>query len=202
MACWENVSLYTIHSAVPVVNFDFLCDFGSWEMFWLNNTKDTKAYIYLHHGGGRAKNFTFCSASWVLHLPSLKWVSAQPFGEQPSVMRQKMTSSPGSHAKNNRKEMKGRQKYIYVESNHSQGFVDWRKSFCSQLRTILFEEMSEFRQKQLYCMSNSALILKDLSIQICRNCEIPAISEFSICLITSNHFRKIGLRIASSKIKF
>lgn len=78
----------------------FLCDFGSWEMFWLNSTKDTKAYIYLHHGRGRAQTFTFCSASCVLHPPSTKWVSA--VGEQPSVMQQKI-SSPGSNAKSDRK---------------------------------------------------------------------------------------------------
>lgn len=180
MACCENVGLYIVHSTMPAVNFDFLCDFGSWEMFWLNNTKDTKACIYLHHEGGSSQTFTFCSASYMLHPPSVKWVSV--VGEQPSKMWQKMTSSPGSNAKNNRKYRKGRQKYFYVESNHSERFVDWRKSFCSQQRTILLEEiLSEFRRKQLHYMSNSALTLKDLSTQIFRNFEIPTISEFSIC---------------------
>lgn len=170
-------------------------------MSWLNNTKDTKAYIYLHHGGGRAQTFTFCSTSCMLHPPSTKWVPA--VGDQPSVIQQQMTSSPGFNAKNNRKGRKGRQKYFYVESNHSQRFVDWRKSFHSQQRTILLEEiLSEFRQKQLYYMSNSAISLKDLSIQIFRNPKIPAISEYSIYFKIYTHFRKIGLRIASSKRKF
>lgn len=98
---------------------------------------------------------------------------------------------------------KGGKKYFYIESKHSQRFVDWRKSFCSLQRSILLEEiLSEFSQKQLYDMSNSGLSLKYLSIQIFRNFEIPAISELSICVIASTHFRKTGLRIASSKRKF
>lgn len=77
----------------------------------------------------------------------LQWNESQWWENNPLRCGRRWPHLQDLMLKNNRKYRKGRQKYLYVESNHSERFVDWRKSFCSQQRTTLLEEiLSEFRR--------------------------------------------------------
>lgn len=199
MAHSENFSLYVIHSVMPVVNLFYFCVILAVEKCSGSTTlKTQQAYIYLQHGEAEHKPFHFALLHGCLMPPSMKWISTVE--EQRSVMWQKITLSPSSNAKNNRKGINTIfmlkatiHKGLWIEGNLS---TDSKGPFCWR------RYWSDFRWKQPYNMTNSALSLRALRILIFRDFKVPTISESSICFKTSTHFQKISFIIASSKRKF
>lgn len=198
MARCEN-SLYVIHSVMPVVNPFWFCVILAAEKSSGSRTlKAQQAYIYLYHGEAEHKplHSTFLRAC-LMPLP-MKWISAVE--EHPSVMWQKITPSPSSNAKNDRKGINGIfmlratiHKGLWIERNLS---TDSKGPFCWG------KYWSDFRWKQLYNMTDSALSLRALRILIFRDFKVPTISDSSICFKTSTHSKNISFIIASSKRKF